>query len=199
MPKISVVAVLLCCLSSLGYSQIPNGNIFGGYSYLNSNGLASSNGSGLSGLEGSAEGKVLPFISLVGDVSWHQGSSGFPEPVQPCVPLPRSLPGGCIGSFGSGPPSEISEYTFLFGPRASFRIKNFRPFVHALFGGAHVNESGFGVPGSSTVFADAIGGGLDYQFTRRFGWRIQVDALQTRFFGTSQTNARISTGPVVRF
>ena len=118
------------------------------------------------------------------------------SPVCPCLGVYReaaSAPSALVH------PSEISEYTFLFGHEASFRIKNFRPFVHALFGGAHVNESGFGVPGSSTVFADAIGGGLDYQFTRRFGWRIQVDALQTRFFGTSQTNARISTGPVVRF
>ncbi|MGC1371128.1 MAG: hypothetical protein WA824_03225 [Candidatus Sulfotelmatobacter sp.] len=199
MPKISVVAVLLCCLSSLGYSQISSVNVFGGYSHLDQNGVAETISGGMNGLEGSVEEKVIPFISLVGDVSWHQGPGDFPLPVQPCVPLAGGLPGGCIGPVGSGPPSEISEYTFLFGPRASFRIKNFRPFVHALFGGAHASESAFGASGSSTVFADAFGGGLDYQFTRRLGWRVQFDALQTRFFSTSQTNARISTGIVVRF
>ena len=78
-------------------------------------------------------------------------------------------------------------------------VKAFRPFVHALFGGAHVNENALGAADSSTAFASAFGGGVDYRLTPRFSWRVQIDALQTRFFNTTQTNARISTGIVVRF
>jgi hypothetical protein len=74
-----------------------------------------------------------------------------------------------------------------------------RTSMHALVGGAHVNESELGVAGGNTSFADALGGGVDYQFLPRMGWRVQVDALQTRFFSSSQTNVRISTGIAFRF
>jgi hypothetical protein len=193
--NISIVALLLCCLSTLASGQTSSINIFGGYSHLNANGISVSNGNGF---EGSLEGKVLPFISLVGDFSWNFQSSPMVNAVpEICTVPPGGLPGGCIATPQA--PSAPSESTFLFGPRASFRIKEFRPFVHALFGGAHVNESAYGAAGSSTAFAAAFGGGLDYRFTKRFSWRIQVDAVQTRFFSASQTNARISTGIVVRF
>jgi hypothetical protein len=194
--RISLVAVFLWCLSALGYCQISSGNVFGGYSHLNANGLASLTGTGMNGFEGSAEGKIFPFVSLVGDFSWTFSGRPASISVPLCVVPPGGLPGGCLSAPS---PSSVSESTFLFGPRASFRIKEFRPFVHALFGGAHVNESAFGATGSSTAFASAFGGGLDYRLTKRFSWRIQVDAVQTRFFSAGQTNARISTGVVVRF
>ena len=197
MPKISIFAFLLCGLAAPGYSQISSVNVFGGYAHLNTSGVDSQNGTGMNGFEASAEEKVFPFVSLVGDFSWtYSGPFSRAEPAVTCAPLPGSLPGGCVNTIS---PSSISEDTFLFGPRASFRIKEFRPFVHALFGGAHVNESAYEATGSSTAFASAFGGGLDYQLTRRFSWRIQADALETRFFSTTQTNTRISTGIVFRF
>src|SRR5580765_4372598 len=49
-----------------------SGNIFFGYSYYNTNLLGGRNG--LNGWEGSLEGKVLPVIGIVGDVSGHYGS-----------------------------------------------------------------------------------------------------------------------------
>lgn len=196
MPRASIGVLLLCCLSALGYSQTQNINVFGGYSHLNANGVTGPNG-GMNGLETSVEGKVLPFISMVGDFSWnYQGPPPMAEPLFVCVTLPGSRPGACLNTIPAG---SVSEYTFLFGPRASFKIKDFTPFLHALFGGAHVNEGGMGTAGTSTTFAAAYGGGIDYRLTKQFSWRIQADAVQTRFFNATQTNTRISTGIVVRF
>ncbi len=48
--------------------------------------------------------------------------------------------------------------------------------------------------GSDTSFATALGGGLDYKIIRPVAWRFQGDYVQTRFFGTTQNNVRLSTG-----
>ena len=53
--------------------------------------------------------------------------------------------------------------------------------------------------GSDTSFATALGGGIDYKIIRPVAWRFQGDYVQTRFFGATQNNVRISTGIVFRF
>jgi hypothetical protein len=144
---------------------------------------------GLNGWNASLEGKVFPFVGLVADFSGFYGSQTLPVacPLQvlPCPTQPTS--------------TDISEYNFLFGPRVSFRIRKFRPFVHALIGAGHIRETATGISGSGTSFADALGGGLDYHLIPLINWRIQLDALQTRFFSSSQDNLRFSTGIVVHF
>ena len=52
---------------------------------------------------------------------------------------------------------------------------------------------------TDTSFADAFGGGFDYRLFRPLAWRLQGDYVQTRFFGETQNNVRISTGIVFRF
>jgi hypothetical protein len=79
----------------------------------------------------------------------------------------------------------------------SVSIGKVRPYAEALFGGAHVNVNN-GV-GSDTSFATALGGGLDYRLLKPIAWRFQGDYVQTRFFGATQNNVRISTGIVLRF
>ena len=76
-------------------------------------------------------------------------------------------------------------------------VGKFRPFAEALFGASHVDVN-HGI-GSDTSFATAIGGGLDYKIIRPLAWRFQGDYVQTRFFGNTQNNVRISTGLVLRF
>ena len=49
------------------------------------------------------------------------------------------------------------------------------------------------------IFADGIGGGLNYRIIKPIAWRFQLDYLQTRFFSATQSNVRFSTGIVVRF
>jgi len=131
----------------------------------------------LNGWEGSLEGKVFPWVGIVADFSGHYGSEDFAPPL-------------FIHS-------DIGEHNFLFGPRVSVSVGKVRPFAEALFGAGHISgNNGFG---SDTSFATAIGGGLDYSLVHAIGWRFQADYLQTRFFGDTQNNVRLSTGLVLHF
>jgi len=104
------------------------------------------------------------------------------------------------GTYAS--PSGIGThmYTFLFGPQLNLPTPFVSPFVHALFGGAHIGTSAAGITGSNTSFASAIGGGIDVHPLPIVGLRlIQVDYLNTHFGGTRQNDIRISAGIVLRF
>jgi len=193
MRKIFIAISFLCLLSALSHAQLPSGNVFVGYSYLSAD-LGSSSRTSLNGWNASVEGKVLPFIGLVGDFSGHYGSANFVSSGI-CTVAPGALPGGCIATTSGS----VSEHNFLFGPRASVTLGKFRPFVHALIGGAHLSASASGFSNSSNSFADALGGGIDYHLVPLISWRIQADALQTRFSSGTQNNVRISTGIVVHF
>jgi len=99
------------------------------------------------------------------------------------------------GHYGSG----LSQHDFLFGPRVSVSVAKLRPFAHALIGVSHISDNSDGISTSSTSFADALGGGLDYKVARIFAIRIQADDLQSRSFSRTQNNFRLSTGLVFRF
>jgi len=172
-----VVATLLFTAGAWG--QLLSGNAFIGYSYTQTN-LTAGQSTNLNGWNGSVEMKVLPLLGIVGDVSGHYGSQDTEV-------------------LGIGGDAKLSEYNFLFGPQLSFKLGKFRPFVHALFGGAHLGETLSGASSSSNSFADALGGGIDYHLFPLISWRIQLDALQTRFFSATQNNPRFSTGIVFHF
>ena len=182
--KSCAIAVVVLFLTTLSLAQVPAGNVFFGYSYLsadqNTGGRAN-----LNGWNASVEGKVAPLLGIVADISGYYGSQDF----------------ALVCTAPLCPPSSLSSSThsFLFGPRLSVSVGKFRPFAHALFGASHINGSAAGVSESDTSFAYALGGGLDYHLVPLIAWRIQADALQTRFFGGTQSNARISTGIVVHF
>ncbi len=115
--------------------------------------------------------------------------------------------------------SNGSAYTYLFGPRFSYRrYERFTPFFQALFGGAHaspVTISGCtGTPtctplGSDSAFATALGAGLDIKISHHVALRlIQGDFLLTHFRNPISTdglergwqkNVRLSAGVVFRF
>jgi hypothetical protein len=177
-------------LGSMAVAQVPtSGNVFFGYSYYNTN-ISGINSSNTNGWEASFEGKVFPFVGIVADFSQNYGSENFPIlcPVEPVV----SSEGSCTVN------ANIHEQNYLFGPRVSASVGKFRPFAEALFGAGHVSTDAF-LFGSSTSFATALGGGLDYRIIRPIAWRVQGDYVQTRFFGNTQNNVRISTGIVLRF
>jgi hypothetical protein len=184
MRKVTFILSFLLLFAAFAGAQIPTrGNVFFGYSYYNTD-LSNIDRANTSGWEATVEGRVLPFISLVADVDGHYGSQNFspgcPVSLSPCT-------------FNA----DVTENNFLFGPRVSASVGRFRPFAEALFGGAHVSLNNNA--GSDTSFATAIGGGLDYKIIRPIAWRFQGDYVQTRFFGDTQNNIRISTGLVLRF
>ena len=187
MPKIVLVAVIVLLFAGLAPAQVPtSGNVFFGYSFYSTN-LSSIDRANTNGWQASLEGKVFPSIGIVADFDGHYGSQNFPPPTAcpgllPCLPLPFS--------------ASLSEYNVLFGPRFSASVGKFRPFAEFEFGVGHVNAN---AAGSDTSFATAFGGGLDYRLVRLIAWRFEADYLQTRFFGSTQSNARVSTGIVLRF
>jgi len=100
--------------------------------------------------------------------------------------------GGDYGSLGG---INASVHTFLFGPQISWPSR-VSPFAHVLIGGAHFSAGGL----TDTSFSSAIGGGIDTKIAHGVSWRIiQGDYFLTRFLGSTQNNARISTGIVFRF
>ena len=71
--------------------------------------------------------------------------------------------------------STVSRYTYQFGPAYAFRVRNARPFAHAMFGGVTQNSS----PDQTlryTKFIWSVGGGLDFKASSRISIRpVQLD------------------------
>lgn len=183
--KIGFILIAVLAVAGLAGAQVPtSGNVFFGYSFYNTD-LSSIDRANTNGFEASLEGRVLPFVGMVVDFDSHYGSQNFVF-----CPVPPGPPCSALNA-------SITERNILFGPRVSVSVGKFRPFAEALFGAAHVDANN-GV-GSDTSFATALGGGLDYKIIKPVAWRIQGDYVQTRFFGTTQNNVRLSTGIVLRF
>lgn len=182
-----VFNVALFCLISLAASaQIPTkGNIFLGYSYMSAD-TNSSSRANLNGWNGSLEGKFLPWVGIVADLSGQYGSPSV------SIACPQTCP--------TAHPSE-HMLNVLFGPQVSVSVGKITPLVHVLGGVSHVNISSTSLTSSASdiSFGDAIGGGLDYKLIPMIGWRLQADLLQTRFFSNTQNNFRLATGIVVHF
>lgn len=180
MQKLTAVAFVLFVITAAGYAQVPTGgNVFVGYSY-NRASTGVSNTGNLNGWEGSVEGKFFPFVGMVVDFSQHYGT----------LQIPFAAVSNSV---------DTREDNYLFGPRVSFSVGKIRPFAHVLIGASHLHLSVSGATSGDTSFADAIGGGIDYHLLPLVAWRIQGDALQTRFNGNRQNDTRISTGLVVKF
>jgi hypothetical protein len=183
MRRIVIIALVLIASPILAAAQVPtSGNIFFGYSYYNTD-LSTIDRANTNGWEGSLEGRVFPFLGIVADFNGNYGSQNFSFP---CA----GPSGGCPGN------ANVTEYNVLFGPRVSVSVGKFRPFAEAMFGIGHVNAT---TAGTDTSWATALGGGIDYRLFRPIAWRFQGDYVQTRFFGNTQNNVRLSTGIVLRF
>jgi opacity protein-like surface antigen len=182
------LVILFSIVATVGFAaaQVPNGNVYFGYTYYNTD--LSLNRGNLNGFQATLEGKLVPVLGIVADITGHYGS--LPFPVCPVVPV-----GG-----GGGPcPAENAsahQYEVMFGPRVSFPVGKFRPFGEFEFGVGHVNTNGFG---SDTSYATALGGGLDYKIFGPVAWRLEGDYLRTHFFSVGQNNFRFSTGIAIRF
>jgi opacity protein-like surface antigen len=192
MLRAAFIGIVLFLFAGLASAQVPSGNVFFGYSYESTNtsafgpGVVSSTVTrpNLHGWEASFEGKVLPFLGIVGDVSGHYGSQDFTK-LTPNGPLNVSVTG--------------HDQEYLVGPRLSVPVSKFTPFAEAMVGVAHIHTGGT-LPGpSNTSFATAVGGGLDYKIFRPIAVRVEGDYLRTRFFSSTQNNFRLSIGGVLRF
>jgi hypothetical protein len=107
------------------------------------------------------------------------------------------------------------QYTYMAGPQFRFKAgHNIEPFGHVLFGATRERyrrpDVTFTVPILGTplisnpglnindmAIAAAIGGGMDYHFSRHFSWRlISLDYQMDNAFGSTTNRLRVSTGLV---
>jgi hypothetical protein len=175
MKTMSVLILSIVLLAGAAWAQIPTGgNVFFGYSYDRTP-IASHDTTSFNGWDASLEGKFLPWIGLVADVDGHYGSHNF-----------------------SGTNANLTAHNALFGPRLSVSVSRFRPFAELLVGVGHISRSN-GISDSSTSFANAVGGGLDYRIFGPLTVRGQLDWITTRFYGDTQNGVRFSTGIAIHF
>jgi opacity protein-like surface antigen len=195
LPRLDVLFLVLFLLASNRVAaQVPSISLFGGYSYLNAE--VGQKRVSVSGWNGSGEVRVARFIGVVADFGGQYGSPNAAIlsacPITNTGPCPQPKSPQTVSTL-------FRQYTFLFGPRFSVNEGRLRPFAEALVGGARVREQTSSIALSDTTFSYAAGIGVDYRLSRRFGWRVEADALQTRHFSTSQTDLRVSTGLVIQF
>jgi opacity protein-like surface antigen len=182
MRKAVLILMAILSTSAIALAQVPNGNVYFGYTFYNTD--LSLNRGNLNGFEGTLEGKLVPFLGIVADLTGHYGTLSFPGPT-------------CPVGVTCGPVSENAhQYEAMFGPRVSFPVGKFRPFGEFEIGVGHVNTNGYG---SATSYATALGGGLDYKIFGPVAWRLEGDYVRTHFYSVSQNNFRFSTGIAFRF
>src|SRR5262249_479545 len=187
-----VAFLVLASLPTLAQNY-PGAEVSGGFSYLRTEG-----GGNLYGWDASVAGNLNRWFGLVGEFSGHYGTGFDNGGFAILVP-------GAVTSIDT----DSNVYTFLFGPRFSYRKdRPLTPYGHVLPGFARSSVSvnvittaaTFHSSATSTAFAMALGGGVDLRLSRSVAFRmIQADYLLTRFGGITQNNAGIPTGLVSRF
>lgn len=175
--KLALLSAVLSIFSILAYAQeAPKAEIFGGYQFLRAktgvSGLGSYN---FNGWDAAVSGFFTRNVGITGDFS---------------------------GNYASPSGVDVKIYSYLFGPAVRFpNASRVTPFVHGLFGGAHISASvpGFG-SGSNSGFAWAAGGGIDVNATSHVAIRLgQFDFLQSHISSLTQNNFRYSAGIVFKF
>lgn len=158
--------------------DVPQAEIFGGYSYLSMDAGGTSR-TGFHGWNGSGTYNLNPWFGVEADASGHYISA-------------------CGGVSGV----TCGHVAFMGGPKVSYRTGNIIVFGHGLFGLGNLRASTLGLSASESKFAWAPGGGVELVWTDRISVRVaQVDYLMTRYTqtgATQQRNLRMSAGIVFR-
>ncbi len=148
--------------------------------------------------------RVNPNTSGVDSFSLNGGGGSLAYNANNWLGIVGEFNGYKVGKIGGVDP-DATVFTYLFGPRVSFRgNERITPFVHALFGGARASTDFAGGTSSDNAFSMAFGGGIDAKVSEHVAIRLgQIDYLVTRFDeGTgrvNQNNFRYSGGIVFRF
>jgi opacity protein-like surface antigen len=201
--SLSLLFLLLAFASTVRAQEIPKYQVFVGPSYAYEDLTNIKNINGI-GWHASLDGTANNWISAVFDFSGYYSS--------PKVKIP---------GLSTPVPIDSSTYLYLFGPRFTYRRwERLTPFAEGLVGVADIrftaSSVGLTKAVSSTAFAAAFGGGVDYTVKSWLAIRlIEADYVVTRsreivvdsttgqvgFSGQrrTQNNARASVGIVLRF
>jgi hypothetical protein len=182
MRKVVLLIALLGLLTLLTSAQeTPKAEVFGGYQFMHFGSKGASDN--FNGWNASVTGNINKDFGIAGDFSGNYGT------IQEI-------------------PATVRIYTYAGGPVVNLNHDGkFNPFVHALFGGAHLSfpQGSLGFNG----FTIMAGGGVDAKVSPRVAVRLfQADWVYYHFGGNFSTlagesnfnkNVRISTGIVFRF
>jgi hypothetical protein len=87
--------------------------------------------------------------------------------------------------------------TYGGGPKIAWRQKQWEPWLHGIFGGAHEQPQ---IVGSSrNTYCIKAGGGADYRWNPRVSFRLEGDYVRTAFFQGSQNDFQLAGGIVFHF
>jgi hypothetical protein len=181
-PTTAALALLLIAFSLSASAQeapsIPKYTVFGGFSYMRFDGkkLGFADYTNLGGVNGEASANIWRKLGAVADVS---------------------------ANFGT----DQRVYDFLIGPQYSFRKSKAIIFARGFYGRERneVRVQHTNPDGSSSGRYLSIrrvlggGGGVDYEYTPRLTFRVQVDYLRGEAFSSTQNNIRASGGLVWHF
>jgi hypothetical protein len=177
---LAVCLLVVVCNLVAAAQEYTKMEVFGGFQYTHAD-LFNIQGANLLGWNGQGTAYLSKPFGITGEVT---GVYGSPT----------------VGGVGTSLPT----YTFMFGPTMRAPLEKGTPFVHVLFGAAHMSNTK-GIY-SSTGFALALGGGFDANISRSISWRVvQVDYLTTKLQDTTgtgngrQNNFRFATGIVFKF
>ncbi len=102
-------------------------------------------------------------------------------------------------AWGSAPNGQTAKFLWYGGgPHITYRHNaKFEPWVHGLFGGAHLfPQTAFGSP---NAFGYLAGGGVDIKLWPQVFLRVQADFVGTHFFNQWQNNEQLKSGLVFNF
>ncbi len=87
--------------------------------------------------------------------------------------LPYNLGIEGVIHYSVNTPSDVSENSYIAGPRYILRHKRFEGYAKALFGVGHfgLQQGSFANPNTATYFEYALGGGLDIHVARHINIR----------------------------
>jgi len=141
-------------------------DVSGSYSYFR---LGNSNGINQNGVSGSIAFNPNRWFGIAGDFGAYHAS-----------------PGGV----------SLNTYTYLFGPRLTFRNPTrINPFVQGLVGGSRLSGGGL----SSNQLAFSVGGGVDIGILPRIYLRPQIDYVGLHNSGQTLNCTRASLGVAIHF
>jgi opacity protein-like surface antigen len=87
--------------------------------------------------------------------------------------------------------------TYGAGSKIAWRQKQWEPWLHGIFGGAHEQPQFAGQ--SRNSYAIKAGGGADYRWNPRVSLRLEGDYVRTGFFQQSQNDLQLAGGVVFHF
>jgi len=183
--SLAIITILLTAsVVANAQNGYPKAEVWGTYNLLVVDNDFSDNRS-LNGWGAGFQGNFNGLFGLVAEFGGTYGSSDIP--VLPPGTGTRNV--------------NTSVYTYLLGPRVSYRASQYTAFGHFLAGGARLKVEG----STNTQFAMAIGGGVDINLTDRFAIRAgQFDYLPINsdlpVSGSSWLqNFRYQAGVVIKF